>query len=108
VIAKHPRSRPPGRQGRGHLPTDLVPILDDLRVGLRRRAARRRRARAGAATALTSLLLAGVGITTAGRMADAGAAGPPGAALVLYGCAEGLACWPDDVNLPKHRSYRDR
>jgi hypothetical protein len=91
------------------LPSDLVPILDDLRVGLRRRAARRRRARAGAATALTTILLAGVGLTTAGRMADAGAAGAPGAAMVLLDeCTDGLSCWPRDVNLPKHRSYRDR
>lgn len=90
------------------LPPDLVPILDDLRVGLRRRAARRRRARAGAATALTTLLLAGVGISTAGRIADAGATGPSSAASVLYGCADGLACWRGDVNLPKHRDYRDR
>jgi hypothetical protein len=90
-------------------PADLVPILDDLRVGLRRRAARRRRARAGAATALTTLLLAGVGLSTAGRMADAGAAGAPGAARVLLeDCRDGLSCWRGDVNLPKHRSYRDR
>ena len=90
------------------LPSDLVPILDDLRVGLRRRAARRRRARAGVATAVSTLLLAGVGVTTASRMADAGAAGAPGAAVVLYGCTDGLSCRPGDVNLPKHRSYRDR
>ena len=91
------------------LPADLVPILDDLRVGLQLRAARRRRARAGAATALTTLLIAGVGISTAGRMADAGAAGAPGAAVVLLDdCNVSLSCWPDDVNLPKHRSYRVR
>ena len=91
------------------LPTDLVPILDDLNVGLERRAARRRRARAGAATALTTLLLAGVGVTTAGRMADAGAPGASGAAMVLLDeCVDGLSCWRTDVNLPKHRSYRDR
>ena len=90
------------------LPPDLLPILEDLRVGLRRRAARRRRARAGAATALTTLLIAGVGISTAGRIADAGATGAPGAATVLYGCASGLACWSHDVNLPKHRSFHDR
>ncbi len=91
------------------LPPDLIPILDDLRVGLRRRAARRRRARAGAATVLSTLLLAGVGISTAGRMADAGAAGSAGAAMVLlHDCRDGLSCWTGDVNLPKHRSYRDR
>ena len=91
------------------LPADLVPILDDLRVGLRRRAARRRRLRAGAATAVSTLLLAGVGLATAGRMTDAGAAGAPGAATVLlHDCGNGLSCWPGDVNLPKHRSYRDR
>ncbi len=97
------------------LPADLVPILEDLRVGLRRRAAHRRRARAGAATVLTTLLLAGVGVSTAERLAGAGGAGAPGSAPVtffaqdsLYGCAEGLACWPSDVNLPKHRDYRDR
>jgi hypothetical protein len=97
------------------LPSDLVPILEDLRVGLRRRAALRRRARAGAATVLTTVLLAGIGISTAERLAGAGSAGTAGAATVtffaqdsLYGCSEGLACWPADVNLPKHRSYRDR
>lgn len=90
------------------LPTDLVPILEDLRVGLRRRAARRRRARAGAATVLSTLLLVAAGIATAGRMADAGAAGAPGAALVLYGCTSGLGCGPGDVNLPKHRSFEAR
>ena len=91
------------------LPADLVPILDDLRVGLRRRAAHRRRVRAGAATALTTVVLAAIGLNTAGRMADAGAAGSPGAATVLlHDCVDGLSCWPSDVNLPKHRSYRDR
>ena len=90
------------------LPNDLVPILEDLRVGLRRRAARRRRARAGAATVLSTLLIAGVGFSTAGRLADAGVAGAPGAATVLYGCASGLSCGPADVNLPKHRSFQDR
>ena len=90
------------------LPPDLVPILEDLRVGLRRRAARRRRARAGAATALSTLLIAGVGISTAGRIADGGAAGSPGAATVLYGCSSGLSCGLADVNLSKHRSFQDR
>jgi hypothetical protein len=90
------------------LPADLVPILDDLRVGLRRRSARRRRARAGAATVLSTLLIAGVGVSTMGRIADAGAAGSASAATVLYGCEEGLSCWPGDVNLSKHRSFRDR
>jgi hypothetical protein len=106
VIAKH-STGPPGRDRRA-LPPDLVPILDDLRVGLRRRTARRRRARAGAATALSTLLIVGVGISTAGRIADAGATGAPGAATVLYGCASGLSCEPRDVNLSKQRSYRDR
>ena len=108
MIAKHPKRRPPGRQDRA-LPADLVPILEDLRVGLRRRAARRRRARAGVATALSTILLAAVGITTAGRMTDATAAGAPGAAMVLLDeCGSGLSCWPRDLNLPKHRDYRDR
>lgn len=87
------------------LPADLVPILDDLRAGLRRRAARRRRARAGAATVLSTLLIAGLGVSTAGRLADAGAAGAPGAATVLYGCASGLSCGPADVKVSKHRSF---
>jgi hypothetical protein len=96
------------------LPTDLVPILEDLRVGLRRRAAHRRRARAGAATVLSTVLLAVVGVSTAERLAGAGTPGSAGAASVafapdgLYGCSEGLPCWPGDVKLPKHRDYRDR
>lgn len=90
------------------LPPDLVPILEDLREGLRVRAARRRRARAGAATVLSTLLIAALGITTAGRIADAGAAGSAGAATVLYGCSSGLSCGPSDVNLPKHRSFEAR
>lgn len=96
------------------LPPDLVPILEDLRVGLSRRGARRRRLRAGAATALSTLLLAVVGVSTAERLAGAGSTAPAGAGSVtmfaadgLYGCADGLACWPGDVNLPKHRSYPD-
>jgi hypothetical protein len=100
------------------LPADLVPILDDLRAGLRRRAAVRRRLRATAATGLSTILLAGLGVSTAERMADPGRAGAVGGAPVtlfaadgLYGCAEGLACWPagrERLNVPKHRSYRDR
>jgi hypothetical protein len=90
------------------LPADLLPMFEDLKVGLRRRAARRRRARAGAATVLSTLLIAGLGISTAGRIADAGGTGAMSAATVLYGCSEGLSCWSGDVNLSKHRSYRDR
>ena len=97
-------------------PADLAPILDDLRTGLRRRASRRRRARAGAATALSTLLLAGVVVGAAERFTagpDGAAAGATASAAFfapdgLYGCAEGLACWPQDVNLSKHRSFQDR
>jgi hypothetical protein len=100
------------------LPADLKPILDDLQAGLRRRAAHRRRLRATAATGLSTLLLVGLGVSTAERMAGAGRASAAGGAPIamfaadgLYGCADGLACWPnggDQLNLPKHRSYRDR
>ena len=93
-------------------------ILDDLRVGLRRRAIRRRRIRATAATAVSTALIAVVGVTTAQRVAESGSAGAVGAASIqlfaadgLYGCSDGLACWPqqaEQVNLPKHRSYPDR
>jgi hypothetical protein len=95
-----------------------MPILDDLRAGLRRRAALRRRLRATAATGVSTLLLAAVGVSTAERMADAGRATASGGAPIamfaadgLYGCADGLACWPsgaEQLNVPKHRSYRDR
>lgn len=93
-------------------------ILDDLRAGLRRRAARRRRIRATAATAVSTAVIAVVGVTTAQRVAGTGSAGTVGAGSVqlfaadgLYGCSDGLACWPqrgEQLNVPKHRSYPER
>jgi hypothetical protein len=72
-------------------------ILDDLRVGLRNRAIRRRRTRAAATSSATLVLMlaALVGGISFDRSAPAlaSSAGPDAAALLLHGC--------DVLKLPK-------
>lgn len=80
-------------------------ILDDLKVGLRQRAARRRRTRA-TATVLSSAAMAVVALTSVGSLAEhapasAGAAGAAGWLVATEDCGQGAACW--DLNLPKDR-----
>jgi hypothetical protein len=86
-------------------------ILDDLRVGLERRAARRRRRRAAGATVLTSLALAAVGVSAVGVVAETAptsTSSSTAAVRLLAGedCTT-LACWPADpssLNVHKQRS----
>ena len=63
----------------------LQPILDDLLVGVRRRAARRRRARAAGASVLATAALAafGVAATAPTTSGPAPLPGDPGAARPL-------------------------
>jgi len=76
-------------------------ILADLRQGLRRRAAHRRRARTAAASFATAAALAAVGVSTVGLLAETGPparAASDGAAarLISDGCPEAgtaLVCW---------------
>lgn len=90
--------------------TDVLDgILDDLRVGMARRAARRRRVRAAGATALTSLALvaAGVGaLSFAGQTsATSGSSSTVAAHLITSDDCTVLACWHADasLNVPKQR-----
>jgi hypothetical protein len=76
--------------------TALDAVLDDLRVGLRNRATRRRRARAAATGSVTLVLMlaalaGGTGLNTGGPAYASVGSGD--AALVLAGC--------DVLNLPK-------
>ena len=83
-------------------------ILDDLRAGLRHRAAaRRRRARAAGATAttataLTLALLAAAPLVTHTQPAAAGSGTLTARLLAGDTCPDGLACLPrPEINLPK-------
>jgi hypothetical protein len=70
----------------------LEAILDDLQAGLRRRAARRRRARTAGATVLTSAALLAVGISTAGMMARPESAPAYGGGITAARLITGEAC----------------
>lgn len=91
--------------------TDVLDgILDDLRVGLARRAARRRRARAAGATALTSIALAAVAVGSIGVVAETApspSSSPSVASrLIVSDDCQDLACWPGaaELNVPKQQA----
>ena len=68
------------------VPSDLEPILDDLRVGLRRRARRRRRRRAAGAT-VAAAAAAAIFLVGAGPQRDPADVAAPAAAARECGSA---------------------
>lgn len=86
-------------------------ILDDLRAGLRHRAAmRRRRARAAGATVTTAMALALAFLVSAPLIRAPAPSGPGDGTLTARllsgeGCPDGIACFPvptkGSLNLPK-------